>query len=302
MRKRRSRKRRNEYEYKVLLVCARGWHNIPSVAVCWDPQQYLQYEHERERPWAELLARVVHPGPSEVVDLGCGPGITTTRLLARWPDAHILGIDSSAEMISHARPLAVPGRLDFRQADLREWRPDGPVDVLLSNATLHWVPGHQSLLPQFVACLAPGGCFAFQVPANFAEPSHTLLYELARSDRWAARLGAVVLPSSSPPAAYLSTLIATGARADVWETTYFHVLDGPDAVLEWVRGTALRPFVTALEAVDAGEQEAAEFEHAYAAALRAAYPRDAEGRTVFPFRRIFGVATVTAEGTPDKRA
>ena len=282
---------------------ARERRSIAFVAVCWDPQQYLQYEHERERPWAELLARVVHPDPREVVDLGCGPGTTTARLLARWPDAHILGIDSSAEMISHARTLTVPGRLEFRQADLREWRPDSPVDVLLSNATLHWVPDHQALFPHFVACLAPGGCFAFQVPANFAEPSHTLLYELARSDRWAARLSSLVRLSATPgPAVYLSALLATGARADVWETTYLHILDGPDAVLEWVRGSALRPFLTALEAADAGEQEVAEFEGAYAAALRAAYPRDAEGRTIFPFRRVFGVATVTAEGTVHKRA
>ena len=259
----------------------------------WDPQQYLRYGSERERPFSELLARVVHPAPSKVVDLGCGPGTTTAHLLERWPDADVVGIDNSAEMIQHAGSLEVPGRLGFRQGDLRDWRPDGPVDILLSSATLQWVPGHESLFGRFVQSLAPGGIFAFQVPGNFAEPSHTHLYELARSERWAARLGGLVRPSPVlEPAAYLSTMLDTGAQSDAWETTYFHVLHGPDAVLEWVRGSALRPFLTALDVPDAPGDDAAEFLSAYAAVLRVVYPRDAEGRTIFPFRRIFGVATV----------
>ncbi len=139
----------------------------------------------------------------------------------------------------------------------------------------------------------PGGTFAFQVPANFGEPSHTLLYELAQSDRWGARLGHLVRPDPVlEPGGYLAALLATGVQADVWETTYFHILHGPDAVLEWVRGSALRPFLTALDTPDVPGSDVAEFQSAYAAVLRAAYPRDAEGRSVFPFRRIFGVATV----------
>jgi trans-aconitate 2-methyltransferase len=270
--------------------------SIPGVTLSWDPKQYLRYDHERERPFGELLARIEHPAPREVVDLGCGPGTTTSRILDRWPNAHVVGVDNSPEMISHAQPLSIPGRLEFRQGDLREWRPDAPVDVLLSTATLQWVPDHESLFPGFVGYLAPGGSFAFQVPANFAEPSHTLLYELARSDRWESRLGRLVRPSPVlEPPAYLSALLATGARVDVWETTYFHILLGADAVLDWVRGSALRPFLTALSAPDVDEREEGDFLQAYAAVLRAAYPRDAEGRTIFPFRRIFGVATVAAE-------
>jgi trans-aconitate 2-methyltransferase len=265
------------------------------MTACWDPQQYLRYEHERERPFAELLARIAHPRPRQIVDLGCGPGTTTAQLLQRWPDARVTGIDNSPEMIAHARSLAVEGRLEFRQGDLRDWHPDKPVDVLLSTATLQWVPGHEMLFPTFVHSLAPGGAFAFQVPANFGEPSHTLLYELAQSDRWGARLGHLVRPTPVlEPAAYLGALLATGVQADVWETTYFHILHGPDAVLEWVRGSALRPFLTALETPDVPESDVAEFQSAFAAVLRAAYPRDAEGRSVFPFRRIFGVATVPA--------
>jgi trans-aconitate 2-methyltransferase len=256
--------------------------------------QYLRYGGERERPFGELLARVPHQGPKLIVDLGCGPGTTTVHLLERWPNAHVIGVDSSAQMIAHARSLALPGRLEFQQADLRQWRPDAPVDVLLTNATLQWVPGHEALFPHFVNFLAPGGVFAFQVPGNFAEPSHTLLYQLAQSDRWGARLGHLV--RSSPvlePSGYLTALLATGAQADVWETTYFHILHGADAVLEWVRGSALRPFLTALDPPSVADDDTAEFLSAYAALLRGAYPRDAEGRTIFPFRRIFGVAVVT---------
>jgi trans-aconitate 2-methyltransferase len=269
------------------------------VTVSWDPGQYLHYEDERERPFAELLARVDHPDPHEIVDLGCGPGTTTSRMLQRWPHAHIVGIDSSAEMIAHAERLTVPGRLEFRQGDLRDWVPDGAVDVIITNATLQWVPDHEALLPRFLSSLAPGGSLAFQVPGNFTEPSHILLYELARSDRWEARLAHLVRPAPVlEPAGYLSILLAAGARADVWETTYFHILAGPDAVLDWVRGTALRPFLSALEDADEGDASdeaddgAEAFVRAYGAALRAAYPLDAEGHTIFPFRRIFGVATV----------
>jgi trans-aconitate 2-methyltransferase len=265
------------------------------MSTCWDPQQYLRYESERERPFAELLARIGHPDPRQIVDLGCGPGTATVHLLERWPDAHVIGVDSSPEMIAHARPLEAPGRLEFRQADLRQWEPERPVDVLVSNATLQWVPDHDALFPRFLGSLSPGGVFAFQVPANFWAPSHTLLYELAQSDRWGARLKQLVRPNPVlEPAGYLSALLANGAQADVWETTYHHILHGPDAVLEWVRGSALRPFLTALSGPGMAADDAAEFLSAYAAVLRAAYPRQTDGRTILPFRRIFGVGTLPA--------
>jgi trans-aconitate 2-methyltransferase len=266
------------------------------VTAQWDPQQYLRFGDERERPFAELLARIPNPAPRIVVDLGCGPGSTTASVLERWPDAHVLGVDNSAEMIDAARPRTRPGRLEFLQCDLREWQPDGPVDVLLATASLQWIPDHLALFARFVGWLAPGGSFAFQVPGNFAEPSHTLLYELARSDRWESRLGELVRPSPVyQPSEYLAALLATEADPDVWETTYFHLLVGPDAVLDWVRGSALRPFLAALPGGDAEE-----FLRAYAAVLRAAYPKDAAGRVVFPFRRIFGVATLPVP--PDREA
>jgi trans-aconitate 2-methyltransferase len=266
------------------------------VATKWDPEQYLRYGDERGRPFTDLLARIGHPHPKRVVDLGCGPGTTTAQLLERWPEAQILGVDSSAEMISHARAVEVPGRLEFQMGDLREWEPAGPVDVLLCCATFQWVPDHAALFPRLIGSLSPTGVFAFQVPANFDEPSHTLLYDLARSERWSEMLGHLARPEPVlEPEAYLSSLMDAGAAADVWSTTYLHVLHGHDAVLEWVRGTALRPYLAELDAAGGGATE--EFVSAYSAALRAAYPRDADGRTIFPFRRIFAVAAPIGEET-----
>jgi trans-aconitate 2-methyltransferase len=264
----------------------------------WDPEQYLKFGDARGRPWVELVSRVFHPAPKTVIDLGCGPGTTTAMLMERWPDARITGLDSSQEMIDRAQQVAVPGTLEFRRGDLSdlEWTKDGPFDVIFCAATFQWVPDHHKLFPAIVEALTDGGVFAFQVPANFDEPSHTLLYELARSDRWSELLSGRVRPDPVLSAAgYLNELLATGVEADVWSTTYLHLLEGPDAVLEWVKGTALRPFLGALES-DGPPGSVAEFEASYGAALRAAYPMDDEDRTVFPFRRIFAVAHRSAPG------
>lgn len=266
------------------------------MATKWDPEQYLRYGDERGRPFTDLLARIGHPNPKRVVDLGCGPGTTTAQLLDRWPEAHVLGVDNSEEMISHARAVEVPGRLEFELGDLREWEPAGPVDVLLCCATFQWVPDHVELFPKLIKSLSPKGVFAFQVPANFDQPSHTLLHELALSERWSELLGHLVRPDPVlEPAGYLWSLMEAGAAADVWSTTYLHVLHGPDAVLDWVRGTALRPYLSALES--AGDDPAREFLSSYGAALRAAYPQDSDQRIVFPFRRIFAVAAPLREDT-----
>jgi trans-aconitate 2-methyltransferase len=255
------------------------------MAPTWDPGQYARFADERSRPFFELLGRVRAERPARVTDLGSGTGALTATLAERWPDALVEGVDRSPEMIAEAAPLAIPGRLRFGIADVRDWRPDEPVDVLVSNAVLQWVPEHADLLARWVDALAPGGWLAFQVPGNDRSPSHVLLDELRDSPRWRDALGgAAPGPRVREPEEYLALLASRGCAVDAWETTYLHVLRGADPVLEWVKGTALRPVLTALAGA---EREA--FLAEYAARLRAAYPARPHG-TVLPFRRLFVVA------------
>jgi trans-aconitate 2-methyltransferase len=252
----------------------------------WDPAVYTRFSGERSRPFVDLLARVRPGSPREVVDMGCGEGTMTAALADRWPAAHVTGVDSSPEMLAKASP--VPGRLEFLVGDVRDWEPPGAVDVVVSNAVLHWVRGHEDLLTRWAGWLSPGGWLAVQVPGNFRAPSHTLLGELCRSPRWADRLAdAGPRPDTvHEPADYADVLTAAGLEADVWETTYLHVLRGPDPVLTWVRGTVLRPVLARLS-----DDEAAVFTAEYAEALRAAYPPRPDGATLLPFRRIFAVGS-----------
>lgn len=249
----------------------------------WDPGRYLTFADQRARPFHDLLARVTADEPAEIVDLGCGPGNLTAVLAARWPGARIVGVDSSPEMVAAAR--SVPG-IEVAQADVRDWRPAAPVDVLISNATLQWVPGHLELLRRYVGWLAPQGWFAFQVPGNFGEPSHVLLRQVADSARWRDRVGSdrVARPASYDPIDYLAALAELDCVVDAWETTYLHVLPGTDAVLDWVSGTGLRPVLAELD-----EAAQAEFLAEYGSLLRDAYPPRPFG-TVLPYRRVFVVA------------
>jgi trans-aconitate 2-methyltransferase len=256
------------------------------MATAWNPELYLEYAGERERPFWELVARVPLVAPRQVADLGCGPGTATAGLCTRWPGAQVVGIDNSPDMIDQAAPLAQSGRLSFRLADLRDWQPDGPLDLLISNAALQWVPGHTDLVAQWLGSLTPGGVLAFGVPGNFDAPSHTLLRDLATTPRWAGRLADARAPGGVlDPGQYLDLLAGLGAFVDAWETTYQQVLTGPDPVFTWVRATALRPYMARLAGRDA-----ADFSEQYRAALASAYPPDARGNVVFPFRRVFVVA------------
>jgi trans-aconitate 2-methyltransferase len=250
----------------------------------WDPQVYGRYADERSRPFHELVGRVGAADPARVVDLGCGDGALTATLAERWPGASVLGVDSSESMLASA-PTAE--RVAFRVGTIEDWRPDAPVDVLVSNAALQWVPRHWGHLPRLVGALAPGGWLALQVPGNWAAPSHALLASLRNSPRWKEQLAmSGRWPDVLDPAEYVRLLAPLGCAVDAWETTYAHVLSGPDPVLNWVRGTALRPVLARLTAEDA-----AEFEAEYGALLRKAYPAEAYG-TVVPFRRVFVVARV----------
>jgi trans-aconitate 2-methyltransferase len=248
----------------------------------WDPTQYARFADHRSRPFFELTARIGADQPGRVVDLGCGSGELTVTLARRWPDAAVSGIDSSPEMIARAPRDA---GVEFALGSATEFDATG-TDVLVSNAMLQWVPGHLPLLERWASELSPRGWLAFQVPANFDAPSHRLMRELAQSPAWREQLGGVLRHGDAvaPPPRYLDLLARLGLEVDAWQTTYEQVLSGEDPVLEWVRGTGLRPVLTALDPDDA-----ARFSAQYAALLRTAYPPQPYG-TVFGFARTFVVA------------
>ena len=248
----------------------------------WDPEQYARFADHRSRPFFELTARIGADRPGCVADLGCGSGELTVTLAQRWPGASVSGIDSSAEMIARA-PQGVG--VDFAVADAAEFDATG-VDVLVSNAMLQWVPDHRALLARWGKELSPGGWLAFQVPSNFDAPSHRLMRALAQSPAWRAQLGGVLRHGDAvaTPAEYLDLMAAHGLEVDAWQTTYEQVMAGEDPVLEWVRGTGLRPVLAALSTPDAQR-----FTAEYAAQLRVAYPARPYG-TVFRFARTFVVA------------
>ena len=259
----------------------------------WDPGQYLRFENERLRPALDLLAHVPVADATAVADLGCGAGNVARVLADRWPAARIVGVDSSREMLAAAR-LATGGsaRFDFREADLADWAPPGDerYDVVFSNALLHWLDDHGAVLARWCAAVAPGGALAVQAPDNFAAPSHTELFALARSPRWRDRLEARV--RAAPMAAldaYHDWLAPHAGRVDVWSTTYLHVLapavGGEHPVVAWTRGTALSPFP---ELLDHGEQ--IDFIADYRQRFMQTYPPLGDGRVLFPFRRRFFVA------------
>jgi trans-aconitate 2-methyltransferase len=290
---------------------------MTSTDTTWDPERYLRFERQRGQAYRDLLARLAPPvgaaapepavpsrtpepgaarawSPAAIVDLGCGPGNTTALLPALWPAARVIGVDSSPQMIEAARARAVPGSLEFRLADLRAITPadlGGPVGLVITNATLQWVPGHLDLFPRLAGLLEPSGVLALGVPGNFDSPTHTLLAALQREPRWSVLLsGLEVRPEVPEPADYLRALTEAGLRAEVWETTYLHVLEGEDGVFDFVSSTALRPVLAEL----GGGQSAAaiEFCDEYRRLLRAAYPAtELGGKTVqlLPFRRVFAL-------------
>ncbi len=254
----------------------------------WNPTQYLKFAAPRLRPALDLFARVELEAPRLVYDLGCGTGRLTQLMAARWPGAHVVGVDSSAEMLALAAGEAQARGIEWQQADLGGWAPsatpEGPPQLIYSNAALHWLPDHATLLPGLVAALAPGGVLAVQMPRNFEAPSHTAIADTVLAGPWRDRLALMLRPSPvASPAWYFGVLFPHAASIDIWETEYLQVLTGTDPVKEWTKGTWLAPFLAAL----ADDAERARFEADYAARVRAAYPPRADGRTLFPFRRLF---------------
>jgi trans-aconitate 2-methyltransferase len=253
----------------------------------WSPRQYSTFEAERTRPVRDLLNAVPTHSVRRAVDLGCGPGNSTEVLAERFPGAEITGLDSSTDMIEAARARLPHLRFDL--ADIAAWDDPGPFDVILANAVLQWVPDHATLLPRLVGKLAQGGSLAVQVPDNLEEPAHRLMRQVAATGPWADKL-ARAADARAPRfgAEWYYSLIRTCAdRVDVWATTYHHVLaGGADGVIEWFKGSGLRPFLAPLNA-----EETAGFLAEYRACLAAAYPPLPDGSVLLPFPRLFMVAT-----------
>ena len=256
----------------------------------WDANQYNKFAAERARPFDDLLAQVERePGQTRhIVDLGCGPGRLTRQLAERWPEARVVGVDNSSEMLAKARPLAIPGRLEFVQADLASWSPAQPVDFILSNAALHWIADHDALFKRLAGWLAPGRTLAVQMPNRFEGPVQQAIDEAAADPRWADRLQGVGLHKGSvqPSEWYVRRLQDLGFIVNAWETTYIHVLGGENPVLEWFLGSGLRPLLARLDS-SAAEQ----FCVALAARFRVLYPPH-NGTTLFPMPRLFFVGTL----------
>jgi len=250
----------------------------------WDAQQYSRFKAERSQPFHDLLARVPDRAVERAADLGCGDGELTRTLLQRWPGAEVWGVDSSEEMLERALASPAPPNLRFVREDLRTWRPPRPLDLIISNAVLQWVPDHAGLVGALVDRLAPEGVLAVQVPNNRDEAAHRILEGLVGEAPWAGRLRGVHRPAVESPAFYEERLGALGFEIRIWETVYGHRLAGPAEVIEWLKGTTLRPILTALSAADAAGFLAALNER-----VAPAYRPEAEG-IVFPFRRLFFVA------------
>lgn len=262
----------------------------------WNPYLYQRFRRERSQPFLDLLHRLPDIPVRYAADLGCGTGDLTCTLLDRWPEAHIWGVDNSPGMLDRASanlPPAVAHRLTFQPADLAGWQTPQPLDCILANASLQWVPDHARLLERLTGQLAPGGVLAVQMPNNRQERVYQLAASLLEEPAWRNRVPPNALELTVETAAwYTHTLASLGLQADVWETIYQHLLPSPAAIVDWLAGTSLRPVLTALDET-AGE--------AYLAALAALvaehYPSGPAG-VLFPFRRLFFVARrpVVGEG------
>ena len=256
-------------------------------AADWDPHLYRRFENERTRPAADLLARVPLAEPRLVYDLGCGPGNSTELLLRRFPDAEVVGVDSSTAMLDAAR-RRIPG-LAVAEADIAAWTPDRPPDLIYANAVLQWVPDHAVLLPRLLGLLASGGVLAVQMPDNLFEPSHRLMREVAARGPWSAAVGdpaaAGRLGRMLSVDAYHDLLAPCAATLDLWRTAYQHRMETARAIVDWVRATGLRPFLDPLS-----PDLASGFLAAYERAIDDAYPRRVDGSRLLAFPRVFIVA------------
>jgi len=252
----------------------------------WNPAQTMKFAGPRLQPGLDLITRLPDIAPKRIVDLGCGSGALAAQLAERWPRAVVTGLDRDRNALREAR--ATHPDLDWVEADIADWAPAEPVDLIFSNAALQWVEGHEALFPRLLSFLAPGGVLAVQMPRNFDAPSHVLMRALATEPPWAGKIR-LRRPPVGMPAAYYDLLAPRSAALDIWETEYLHVLKGDNPVLHWVRGTALLPVMAALSG-----PELDAFIATYASRLAQAYPPQPDGSTLFPFRRLLLLARVAA--------
>ncbi|AUZ48376.1 trans-aconitate 2-methyltransferase [Pseudomonas orientalis] len=250
----------------------------------WSAKQYTMFEQQRTRPVRDLVAAIPNTDVATAVDLGCGPGNSTQVLAERFAQAHITGLDSSDDMLRDARQR-LPA-LSFELADIGAWAPAQQFDVILANASLQWLPDHATLYPRMVNQLTPGGTLAVQTPDNLDEPAHRLAREVAAQGPWAAKIGAVKHNERHSASYYFELLNRHCSTVDVWRTTYHHPLADHGAVVEWFKGSALRPFLAPLS-----DDEKAAFLQAYQARIIQAYPALADGTVLLPFPRLFIIAT-----------
>ncbi|RMF34542.1 MAG: methyltransferase domain-containing protein [Alphaproteobacteria bacterium] len=251
-------------------------------AAAWDPQAYHRFRDQRLRPALDLIARIPDPGPGGIADLGAGSGQVAAALRARFPDRVLSAIDNSPVMLEEAERTGFYDRLVLQ--DIADWQPEAPPALIFSNAALHWLPDHPRLFPRLVAMLAPGGVLAVQMPRQFAAPALMLLRQTAQSlfpDRFAQDRYKVPVAA---PGEYARLLAGLGTL-DIWETEYLQILPPAEdghPVRHFTASTAARPF---LQQLDAAETVA--FWAAYDEVLGQAYPPDAEGGVIYPFRRLF---------------
>jgi trans-aconitate 2-methyltransferase len=252
----------------------------------WNPQQYSRFAGQRLRPALDLIARIPAERPQTVVDLGCGTGNVTRVLRSRWADARITGVDDSPQMLAEARQAATD--IVWEQSDLGAWNPREQFDVVFSNAALHWLGDHPALFQRLCAKVTGGGVLAVQMPRNFGAPSHTLMHELATSLPWRDALADLLRPQPVlAPDTYYGMLAPRARMLDIWETEYLQILEGENPVAEWTKGTWLAPLLAAL-----APAERADFESEYRRRVALAYPRQADGKTLYPFMRLFILAAL----------
>ena len=254
----------------------------------WDPNIYLAFAGHRFRPAIDLISQISVESPRRIVDLGCGTGSAARLMRQRWPDAAIAGVDGSPEMLAKARSENAGHDIAWIEADLNAWQPDEKADIVFSNAALHWLDGHATLFPRLVKMVAPGGRLAVQMPRNESEPGIGLVNETALDGPWRDRLEKLIRPGPvAEPKFYYDLLAPLVGDISIWETRYVQVLEGDNPVADWTRGARMAPLLAALD-----EPQRSDFETEYRRRVAAAYPKESDDKTLFPFRRLFFVATM----------